>query len=56
MTADTRPLHSGSRRLVRRTLLLFLCMILTLSAVLSAATLPAYAEDAVAVATARGLI
>ena len=46
MTADTRPLHSGSRRLVRRTLLLFLCMILTLSAVLSAATLPAYAEDA----------
>ena len=42
MTADTRPLHSGSRRLVRRTLLLFLCLILTLSA----ATLPAYAEDA----------
>ena len=46
MTADTRPLHSGSRRLLRRTLLLFLCLILTLSTLLSVATLPVSAEDA----------
>ena len=46
MTADTRPLHSGSRRLLRRTLLLFLCLILTLSTLMTVAILPTYAEDA----------
>ena len=46
MTADTRPVHSGSRRLCRRTLLLFLCLTLTLSAILSVAVLPTYAEEA----------
>ena len=46
MTADTRPVHSGSRRPGRRTLLLFLCLTLTLSAILSVAVLPTYAEEA----------
>lgn len=46
MTADTRPNHSGSRRLCRRTLLLFLSVFLTLSALLSVGLLPAAAEDA----------
>ena len=46
MTADTRPNHSGSRRLCRRTLLLFLSVLLTLSALLSVGLLPAAAEDA----------
>ena len=46
MTADTRPCHSGSRRHLRRTLLCFLCLTLTLSALLSTGTLTAAAEDA----------
>lgn len=46
MTADTRPNHSGSRRLCRRTLLLFLSVLLILSALLSVGLLPAAAEDA----------
>ena len=41
MTADTRPNHSGSRRLCRRTLLLFLSVLLTLSVLLSVGLLPA---------------
>ena len=45
MTADTRPVHSGSRRPCRRTLLLFLCLLTTLSAFLSAGVLTAAAED-----------
>ena len=45
MTADTRPVHSGSRRPCRRTLLLFLCLLTTLSALLSAGVLTAVAED-----------
>ena len=45
MTADTRPVHSGSRRPCRRTLLLFLCLLTTLSALLSAGVLTAAAED-----------
>ena len=46
MTADTRPCHSGSRRHLRRTLLCFLCLTLTLSALLSTGSLTAAAEDA----------
>ena len=46
MTADTRPNHSGSRRLCRRTLLLFLAVLTALSALLSAGILPAAAEEA----------
>ena len=46
MTADTRPVHSGSRRHLRRTLLCFLCLTLTLSALLSTGSLTAAAEDA----------
>lgn len=46
MTADTRPCHSGSRRHLRRTLLYFLCLTLTLSALLSTGSLTAAAEDA----------
>ena len=45
MTADTRPVHSGSRRPCRRTLLLFLCLLTTLSALLSTGVLTAAAED-----------
>ena len=45
MTADTRPVHSGSRRPCRRTLLLFLCLLTTLSALLSAGVLTAAAEE-----------
>ena len=45
MTADTRPVHSGSRRLSRRTLLLLLCLSLTLSSLLSGSVLPASAEE-----------
>ena len=46
MTDDTRPIHSGSRRPLRRTLLLFLCLILTLSTLMTVAILPASAEEA----------
>ena len=46
MTADTRPCHSGSRRHLRRTLLCFLCLTMTLSALLSVGSLPVAAEDA----------
>ena len=46
MTADTRPVHSGSRRPWRRTLLCFLCLTLTLSALLSVGSLTVSAEDA----------
>ena len=54
MTADTRPNHSGSRRLCRRTLLLFLSVLLTLSALLSVGLLPAAAEDAPAAIRPEG--
>ena len=46
MTADTRPVHSGSRRLCRRTLLLFLSVILTLTALLPLGSLITSAEEA----------
>ena len=46
MTADTRPVYSGSRRHLRRTLLCFLCLTLTLSALLSVGSLTVSAEDA----------
>ena len=46
MTADTRPVHAGSRRPPRRTLLCFLCALLTLTALLPPGSLKASAEDA----------
>ena len=46
MTDDTRPVHSGSRRLGRRTLLLFLCLTMTLASLLSGWSLTASAEEA----------
>ena len=46
MTDDTRPVHSGSRRLGRRTLLLLLCLTMTLASLLSGWSLTASAEEA----------
>ena len=46
MTDDTRPVHSGSRRLWRRTLLLLLCLTMTLASLLSGWSLTASAEEA----------
>ena len=46
MTDDTRPVHLGSRRLGRRTLLLLLCLTMTLASLLSGWSLTASAEEA----------
>ena len=56
MTADTRPARSGSRRPWRRTLLRFLCLLLTLSALLTAASLPAAATEEAPASTDVGVV
>lgn len=56
MTVDTRSARSGSRRLSRRTLLLFLSLTLTLSAILSVGTLTVSAVEDAPASTDVGVV